>query len=92
MRKKNWLGIPDGCLTARRTGRLTIGRKLTSTSTSMVIHIYSVYGILVYGMYGIYGGFCISRHFDHFRIQYNTKLKVKMKNYCLVIDLRIDGF
>jgi hypothetical protein len=33
-RKKNWSRVPDGCLTPRRTGRLTVGRKLTSTSTS----------------------------------------------------------
>jgi hypothetical protein len=32
-RKKNCLPVPDGCLTPRQTGRLTVGRKLTSTST-----------------------------------------------------------
>jgi hypothetical protein len=33
-RNKNWLRVPDGCLTPRRTGRLTVGRNLTSTLTS----------------------------------------------------------
>jgi hypothetical protein len=32
-RKKNWAHIPDGRLTPRQTGRLTVGRKLTLTST-----------------------------------------------------------
>jgi hypothetical protein len=32
--RKNWSRVPDGCLTPRQTGRLTVGRKLTSTSTS----------------------------------------------------------
>jgi hypothetical protein len=31
-RKKNWLQVPDGRLTPGQTGRLTVGRKLTSTS------------------------------------------------------------
>jgi hypothetical protein len=34
MRKKNWSRVPDGCLTPRLTGRLTVGRNVTSTSTS----------------------------------------------------------
>jgi hypothetical protein len=33
-RKKNWSWVPDGRLTPRQSGRLTVGRKLTSTSTS----------------------------------------------------------
>jgi hypothetical protein len=33
-RKKNWSRVPDGRLTPRQTGRLTVGSKLTSTSTS----------------------------------------------------------
>jgi hypothetical protein len=33
-RKKNWSQVPDGRLTPGQTGRLTVGRKLTSTSTS----------------------------------------------------------
>jgi hypothetical protein len=33
-RKKNWSRVLDGCLTPRQAGRLTVGRKLTSTSTS----------------------------------------------------------
>jgi hypothetical protein len=32
--KKNWSQVPDGRLTPGQTGRLTVGRKLTSTSTS----------------------------------------------------------
>jgi hypothetical protein len=35
MRMKNWLRVPDGRLTPRRTGRLIVGRNVTSTSTSM---------------------------------------------------------
>jgi hypothetical protein len=31
-REKNWSRVPDGRLTPRQTGRLTVGRKLTSTS------------------------------------------------------------
>jgi hypothetical protein len=31
-RKKNWSRVPDRRLTPRQTGRLTVGRKLTSTS------------------------------------------------------------
>jgi hypothetical protein len=31
-RKKNWSRVPDGRLTPRKTGRLTVGHKLTSTS------------------------------------------------------------
>jgi hypothetical protein len=27
--KQNWSRVPDGCLTPRRTGRLTIGRNIT---------------------------------------------------------------
>jgi hypothetical protein len=30
-RKKNWSQVPDGRLTPGQTGRLTVGRKLTST-------------------------------------------------------------
>jgi hypothetical protein len=33
-RKKNCSRVPDGCPTPRQAGRQTIGRKLTSTSTS----------------------------------------------------------
>jgi hypothetical protein len=33
MAKKNWSQVPDGRLTPRQTGRLIVGRKLTSTST-----------------------------------------------------------
>jgi hypothetical protein len=33
-RKKNWSMVPDGRLKPRQTGRLTVGRKLTSTSSS----------------------------------------------------------
>jgi hypothetical protein len=32
-RKENWSRVPDGRLTPRQTGRLTVARKLTSTST-----------------------------------------------------------
>jgi hypothetical protein len=39
-RKKNWLQVLDGCLTPRQTGRLTVGRKLTSTSTSTTNNLY----------------------------------------------------
>jgi hypothetical protein len=31
-RRKNWSQVPDGRLTPGRTGRLTVGRKLTSAS------------------------------------------------------------
>jgi hypothetical protein len=31
---KNWSKVPDGRLTPRQTGRLIVGRKLTSTSIS----------------------------------------------------------
>jgi hypothetical protein len=31
--KKNWSQVPDGRLTTGQTGRLTVGRKLTSTVT-----------------------------------------------------------
>jgi hypothetical protein len=31
--KINWSRVLDECLTPRQTGRLTVGRKLTSTST-----------------------------------------------------------
>jgi hypothetical protein len=30
---EKWSRVPDGCLTPRRTGRLTVGRNVTSTST-----------------------------------------------------------
>jgi hypothetical protein len=30
-----WSQVPDGRLTPRRTGRLTVGRKLTSTSSKI---------------------------------------------------------
>jgi hypothetical protein len=30
-KEKNWLRVPDGCLTPRRTSRLTVGRNITST-------------------------------------------------------------
>jgi hypothetical protein len=33
-RKKNWSQVPDGRLTPGQTGRLTVGRKLTSTSVT----------------------------------------------------------
>jgi hypothetical protein len=44
-RKKNWSSVPDGRLTPRQTGRLTVGRKLTSTSTSMsrIVTIITIY-------------------------------------------------
>jgi hypothetical protein len=29
---KNWSRVPGGCLIPRRTGRLTVGRKLTATA------------------------------------------------------------
>jgi hypothetical protein len=29
--KRNWLQVPDRCRTSRQTGRLTIGRNITST-------------------------------------------------------------
>jgi hypothetical protein len=32
-KEKNWLRIPDGCLTPGQTGLLPVSRKLTSTST-----------------------------------------------------------
>jgi hypothetical protein len=35
-RKRNWSRVPDGRLTAIRTGRLTVGSNLTSTSTHEV--------------------------------------------------------
>jgi hypothetical protein len=35
-RKKNWSRVPDGRLTPKQTGRLTVGRKLTSTSVTGV--------------------------------------------------------
>jgi hypothetical protein len=28
-KRKNWLRVPDGCLTSRQTGRLTVGRNIT---------------------------------------------------------------
>jgi hypothetical protein len=34
-RKKNWSQVPDGRLTPEQTGRLTINRKLTATSTAI---------------------------------------------------------
>jgi hypothetical protein len=34
-RKKNWSRVPDGGLTPRLTGRLTVGRNVTSTSNSL---------------------------------------------------------
>jgi hypothetical protein len=34
--RKNWSLVPDGFPAPRQTGRLTVGRKLTSTSTSVV--------------------------------------------------------
>jgi hypothetical protein len=39
-RKENWSRVSDGRLTPRQTGRLTVGRKLTSTSTSVVTSEY----------------------------------------------------
>jgi hypothetical protein len=30
---KNWSRVPDGCLTPRRTGRLTVGRNVALTLT-----------------------------------------------------------
>jgi hypothetical protein len=35
MRKKNWSRLPDGRLTPRLTGRLTVGRNVTSTSDNV---------------------------------------------------------
>jgi hypothetical protein len=32
-KKKNWLRVPDGSLTLRHTGRLTVGRNITLTLT-----------------------------------------------------------
>jgi hypothetical protein len=37
MRKKNWWPVPDGRLAPRQTGLLTVGSKLTSTSTAPVL-------------------------------------------------------
>jgi hypothetical protein len=37
MRMKNWSLVPDGLLTPTRTGRLTVGRNVTLTSTSKII-------------------------------------------------------
>jgi hypothetical protein len=37
-RKKNWSRVPDGYVIPRQTGQLTVGRKLTSTSTSTSYH------------------------------------------------------
>jgi hypothetical protein len=34
-RKKNWSKVPDGRLTPGQTGRLNVGRKLTSTSVNV---------------------------------------------------------
>jgi hypothetical protein len=34
---ENWSRVPDGCLTPGRTGRLTVGRNLTSTSIWVVL-------------------------------------------------------
>jgi hypothetical protein len=34
---KNWSRVPDGRLTPRRTGRLIVGRNVTSTSISMTV-------------------------------------------------------
>jgi hypothetical protein len=39
-RKKNLSWVPDGRLTPRKTGRLTVGRKLTSTSTINTLHLF----------------------------------------------------
>jgi hypothetical protein len=36
-RKRNWSRVPDGRLTPRQVGRLTVGRKLTSSSTSWIL-------------------------------------------------------
>jgi hypothetical protein len=36
-RKKNWSRVPDGGLTLRLTGRLTVGRNVTSTSIILFI-------------------------------------------------------
>jgi hypothetical protein len=41
MRKKNLSWVPVGCLTPRQTGRLTVDRKLTSTSTAWFVLKYS---------------------------------------------------
>jgi hypothetical protein len=32
---KNWLRVPGGCLTPRRTGRQTVGRNITLTLTNI---------------------------------------------------------
>jgi hypothetical protein len=32
-KEKNWSRVPDGCLTPRQTGRLTVGRNITLTLT-----------------------------------------------------------
>jgi hypothetical protein len=34
-KKENWSRVPDGCLTPRRTGRLTVARNLTLALTSL---------------------------------------------------------
>jgi hypothetical protein len=40
---KIWSWAPDGSPTPRQTGRLTVGRKLTSTSTSKLEDILRLY-------------------------------------------------
>jgi hypothetical protein len=32
-KRENWSWVPDGCLTPRQTGRLTVGRNITLTLT-----------------------------------------------------------
>jgi hypothetical protein len=36
-RGKNWSRVPDGCLTPRQTGRLTVGLIITLTLTIRII-------------------------------------------------------
>jgi hypothetical protein len=36
---RNWWRVPDGCLTPRRTGRLTVGRNITLTLTLRISQI-----------------------------------------------------
>jgi hypothetical protein len=37
-REKNWSRVPDGCLTPRRTGLLTVGRNIT-----LILTIHKIY-------------------------------------------------
>jgi hypothetical protein len=43
-KKKNWSRFPDGRLTPRRTGRLTVDRNVTLTLTSLCAPVRNVNG------------------------------------------------